>query len=149
VENASVTNALNVNLTGNAEANVLTGGAGANLLNGAGGNDTLIGGLGKDTLTGGTGVDRFEFSTAPGAGNVDTITDFVSGMDVIALSADVFTGLGVAGDTIGLSANLTYNSATGVLAYDADGAGAGAAVQIALLGTSTHPAALSTDFLLI
>jgi Ca2+-binding RTX toxin-like protein len=149
VENALVTNGLNVNLTGNADGNVLSGGAGANVLNGAGGNDTLIGGLGKDTLTGGTGADRFEFSTAPGVGNVDTITDFVSGVDVIALSADVFTGLGLAGDTIGLSANLTYNSTTGVLAYDADGAGAGAPVQIALLGASTHPTALGSDFLLI
>lgn len=149
VENALVTNALNVNLTGNPDGNVLTGGAGANLLNGAGGNDTLMGGLGKDTLTGGTGSDRFEFSTAPSVGNVDTITDFVSGVDVIALSADIFTGLGVAGNTVGLSANLTYNSTTGVLAYDADGAGAGAPMQIALLGASTHPAALGSDFLLI
>ncbi len=149
VENALVTNALNVNLTGNPDGNVLTGGAGANLLNGAGGNDTLIGGLGKDTLTGGTGSDRFEFSTAPSVGNVDTITDFVSGVDVIALSADIFTGLGVAGNTVGLSANLTYNSTTGVLAYDADGVGAGAPMQIALLGASTHPATLGSDFLLI
>jgi serralysin len=57
VENATITNALNVNLTGSVDANVLTGGAGANLLSGAGGNDTLIGGLGKDTLDGGTGDD--------------------------------------------------------------------------------------------
>jgi Ca2+-binding RTX toxin-like protein len=149
VENALVANALNVNLTGNADANVLTGGAGANVLNGAGGNDTLIGGLGKDTLTGGTGFDQFVFDTAPALANVDTITDFKSGEDKIVLSAAVFTSLGVAGDTIGLSANLTYNSGTGVLAYDADGAGAAAAVQIALLGTSTHPTSLGSDFLLI
>ena len=80
---------------------------------------------------------------------MDTITDFQSGVDVIALSASIYAGLGVVGDTVGLSANLTYSSVTGVLAYDADGAGAGAAVQIALLGVSTHPAALANDFLLI
>jgi Ca2+-binding RTX toxin-like protein len=149
VENATVVNALNVNLTGNADNNLLTGGDGANLLSGLGGNDTLVGGLGKDTLTGGAGSDRFVFSTAPSLANVDTITDFQSGVDVIALSASVYAGLGAAGDTMGLSANLIYSSVTGVLAYDADGAGVGAAVQIALLGTSTHPAMLAADFVLI
>jgi serralysin len=149
VENALVTNALNVNLTGNADANLLTGGDGANLLSGLGGNDTLVGGLGKDTLTGGAGADRFVFSTAPSAGNVDTITDFQSGVDVIALSASVYSALGAAGNTVGLSANLTYNSTTGILAYDADGAAGDPAVQIALLGVSTHPASLGAAFLLI
>ncbi|MCZ8221305.1 MAG: hypothetical protein O9337_17960, partial [Acidovorax sp.] len=144
-----VVNALNVNLTGSADSNLLTGGDGANLLSGQGGNDTLVGGLGKDTLDGGAGSDRFVFSTAPSVGNVDTITDFQSGVDVIALSASVYAGLGAAGDTVGLSANLIYSSVTGVLAYDADGAGVGAAVQIALLGTSTHPATLAADFVLI
>ena len=65
-------------------------------------------------------------------------------------NSEVFsTYSGLAGNTVGLSANLTYNSTTGVLAYDADGVGAGAPMQIALLGASTHPAALGSDFLLI
>ncbi|MDD2179152.1 M10 family metallopeptidase C-terminal domain-containing protein, partial [Acidovorax sp. D2M1] len=145
----TVVNALNVNLTGNAESNLLTGGDGVNLLSGLAGNDTLVGGLGRDTLTGGAGADRFVFSTAPSVGNVDTITDFQSGVDVIALSASLYAGLGMAGDTVGLSANLIYSGTTGILTYDADGAGAGAAVQIALLGMSTHPAVLVNDFLLI
>ena len=148
VESALITNALNVNLTGNADNNLLTGGDGANLLSGLAGNDTLIGGLGKDTLTGGAGLDRFVFSTTRSAGNVDTITDFQSGVDVIALSASLYSGLGPAGSMVGLSANLMYNSATGALSYDADGAGGVASVQIAVLGTSTHPT-VAIDFLLI
>ncbi len=38
---------------------------------------------------------------------------------------------------------------TGALFYDADGSGTGAAVQIALLGTTTHPALTNADFVVI
>ena len=55
----------------------------------------------------------------------------------------------MAGTRVGLSANLSYDSGTGELAYDADGAGGGAAVTIAILGLATHPGALGADFLLI
>ena len=44
--------------------------------------------------------------------------------------------------------HLLYNSSTGALYYDADGS-AGGAVQVAVLGISTHPNVLSTDFLII
>lgn len=57
VENASLTGAANLNLGGNALANVLLGNDGANLLQGRAGNDSLNGGLGADTLTGGAGAD--------------------------------------------------------------------------------------------
>ncbi len=57
VEDATVWNGLNVNLTGNAEHNVLTGGAGNNVLMGMAGDDTLSGGGGNDTLDGGVGND--------------------------------------------------------------------------------------------
>ena len=50
---------------------------------------------------------------------------------------------------VGLSYRLTYSAATGMLAYDSDGPGGNAAVTIAILGTSTHPATLGNDFLLI
>jgi Ca2+-binding RTX toxin-like protein len=49
---------MNINGTGNGDANILTGNDGANQLSGLGGNDTLNGGAGNDTLDGGSGIDR-------------------------------------------------------------------------------------------
>jgi serralysin len=151
VENAAVTNGLNVNLTGSAQANVLTGGAGNNLLSGMAGNDTLVGGLGNDTLTGGLGSDTFVVNTPINLANVDRITDFKTAEgDKIALSAAVFNMLGSAGDAVNLGGGyLDYNPATGALTYDADGAGAGDPVTIVILGTTTHPALTSADLLLV
>jgi len=150
VENAFILTGIHgVGLTGNSSNNLLIGGNGHTALSGGIGNDTLNGLGGNDTLTGGAGADLFIFDTSPGVGNVDTINDFQSGVDTIGLSSALFTGLGAVGDHVGLSANLTYNSITGALAYDADGAGGGAAVQIVILGASTHPAVLGNDFLLI
>ena len=44
---------------------------------------------------------------------------------------------------------LIYNTTTGALYFDADGNGAGLAVQIALLGSATHPVIANTDFLMV
>jgi Ca2+-binding RTX toxin-like protein len=132
LENLTLIGTSNINGTGNALNNVIVGNGVAN------------------TLTGGTGNDLFIFNTALGASNVDTVTDFVSGQDRVALSASIFTAFaGQVGATVGLSANLTYNAGTGALAYDADGAGAGAAVDVAVIGSPTHPATLGNDFLII
>jgi Ca2+-binding RTX toxin-like protein len=51
LENATLTNTVAYNLTGNTLGNVLTGNAANNVLDGLGGVDTLIGGLGNDTYT--------------------------------------------------------------------------------------------------
>ncbi|WP_299414655.1 calcium-binding protein [uncultured Sulfitobacter sp.] len=69
----------------------MIGGNGADKLRGANGNDTLNGGLGADTLNGGAGNDVFEFTyvshlTGP-TGAMETIESFVSGSDIIDLSA--------------------------------------------------------------
>jgi serralysin len=125
-----------LSLTGNGFNNTITGNAGANTINGGGGNDTLVG-LG--------GADNFAFTTALGAGNVDTISDFLHGVDKIQLDDAVFTGLGLGA----LSANafvtgsaagdaddrIIYNSATGALYFDADGSGGGAMVQFATVAS--------------
>jgi serralysin len=87
----------------------------------------------------------FLFNTAWGAGNVDTITDFQAG-DKIALSASFFTAF--AGGVVSFGANLSYDTGTGALAYDADGAGNEAAVIIAIVGTATHPSLTQADFML-
>jgi Ca2+-binding RTX toxin-like protein len=124
-------------LRGNEFAQTIVGNQAGNVLDGRGGSDTLIG-LG--------GADTFAFTTAVGTVNVDTIQDFAAG-DKIGLASDVFgsvTSGGIqAGEfVIGTAAadaddRLIYDQATGKLWYDADGSGAGAAVQFAQLTPGT------------
>jgi hypothetical protein len=114
------------------------GTAGHDVLSGSVGNDVITGGDGNDLLRGGDGVDQFRFVTT-GEG-IDTLADFVSGTDKIAVVAANF-GL-VAGDAANLvvdgspGSNLptfVYSSGSGMLAFDADGNGAGAAAMLAML----------------
>jgi Ca2+-binding RTX toxin-like protein len=146
---ATVGSTTALNLTGNAFNNYVLGNNGANLINGGAGNDTLYG-YG--------GADSFQFTTALGAGNVDVLTDFVSGTDKIALDDAVFTQIGglgalsAAAFVTGASATTTahrivYNGTTGQLFYDADGSGAGAAVLFATL--QGNPAIGAGDFTVI
>ena len=156
-------------ITDTGGATKLTGSALGDLIIGGTGNDTLVGGLGHDTLTGGTGNDFFVFNTKPGASNVDVITDFVSGKDHLQLSKAIFAGLTTAAGAgngavlkasefvssptathgISTSSHLIYNSTSGALYYDADGSGKGAAVEVAILGTTGHPALTAADILII
>lgn len=122
---------------------VLNGGDGDDTIYGRNGNDTIDGGLGNDTLSGGNDADTFVFSTALGAGNVDTILFYSVAQDTIQLDIDVFTAIGLGtldanAFVIGAAAldaddRIIYDSATGALYYDADGDGAGAAIQFATL----------------
>lgn len=150
VENLILTGTTAVNGTGNALANVITGNNAVNQLNGQAGNDTLNGGAGNDildggtginTLTGGTGNDVFKLTTA---GHIDTIADYNVANDTLQLENAVFTALTITGvvaadqfrvGTQALDNNdfVIYNNVTGALLYDANGNGAGAAVQIATL----------------
>lgn len=150
----------NNTLTGNTAANTLSGGHGDDTLDGGAGNDTLsggdstdvlIGGLGNDLLTGGSGADKFRFEKALGITNIDTITDFATGIDRIELDDSIFKKF------VGATGQLTADQFTptnesqdltdyivaktvqvnGVgstaLFYDADGSGKGAAIQFATL----------------
>ena len=148
VENLTLTGSARINGTGNALSNTITGNAASNM------------------LTGGVGGDKFVFNTKLGATNIDTLTDFkVSGADKVLLDDDIFLALGIAGTTAGAAltaskfqlgtlANdagdrIIYDQTLGKLYYDADGTGATAQVQIALIGASTHAALAATDFLVI
>ena len=163
-------NALANSLTGNAGNNAFFAGEGNDSVNGAAGNDTLQGqggedvldgGLGLDSLLGGLGNDQFRFSTVLNAAtNLDTISDFASGQDKIGLNAAIFGGVDAASlasgafFALGSTASqaddrVVYDQTTGALYYDADGSGAGAAVQFALIGATTHGAVVAGDFLLV
>lgn len=157
--------ALNVNASAVNNGLSITGNGGANSLIGTAYGDILSGGNGNDTLTGGAGSDLFVFNTAANAkSNLETITDFVSGTDKLQLSKAIFSGLGssignlavgqfwsATGATSGHDADdrLIYNTTTGALYYDADGSGRVSAVQIALIGTATHPNLAYTDIQII
>ena len=162
---ATVTSLLN--LTGNTLDNILTGNAANNVLRGLVGNDTLIGdagndmlmgGLGLDNLSGGLGNDTFVFDSALNASNnVDVITDFTSGADKLQLSAKIFAKVkgvkfsDVFHDTAITDSHVNnyiiYDSSTGIVSYDADGVGAGAAVQFATL--TGLPTLTATDFTVV
>ncbi|WP_198411735.1 calcium-binding protein [Microvirga flavescens] len=147
-----------LNLTGNKSANVLIGNAGKNVLNGGAGNDKLEGRGGNDVLTGGAGSDIFVFS-APlhKSRNVDRITDFRT-EDTIQLDQDVFSAITKLGSLkastfyVGAKAHdrddrIIYNKNTGVISYDADGSGKGAAIAFAQVVKGT--ALSAKDFYVI
>jgi Ca2+-binding RTX toxin-like protein len=139
---------------GNAGNDKLYGGGGNDKLYGGTGNDYIWGGAGKDTLYGNTGKDFFVFDSFNAKTNkktnVDAIKDFKVKDDSIYLDNAVFKALGKTGTLtkpakmkkdaffIGSKAQdkedrIIYDNKKGVLYYDADGSGKGAAVQIATL----------------
>ena len=143
--------------SGNAADNMINGQAGNDSLSGLDGNDTLSGGAGNDSLTGGPGADCFVFDTTPnGSTNRDAITDFAPGADKILLDDAVFSQLAagsLAAANFAANASGTaqdanefvlYNTATGTLAYDADGSASGAAIVFAIL--TSMPGLTAGDF---
>ena len=97
-----------ITIADGAGLSTLTGGAGADTIGGGAGADTIVGGAGSDSLTGGEGVDAItpgtgndvivltETTTSTidtvkfaegGSTNVDTITGFTIGTDLISLAA--------------------------------------------------------------
>ena len=163
VENLTYTGAGTFTGGGNASDNTVTGGALADNLSGKDGNDTLyglggndtlsggngddflVGGAGSDKLAGGAGADKFAYgSTADGG---DSITDFDITADLLVLSAAGFGISGVGDITFvsgtnpmaaGAGPTLLYNTHSGSISWDADGAGGADAVLLATL--ATHPA---------
>lgn len=133
--------------------------------------DRFISNGGKDTLTGGCGSDTFVFGkiwtqTVTGddeevqwydevgvdltSCDVDTITDFASGVDKIELNTDQFASLVgfnagnlvVGSGPLDADDYLVFNTSTNTLQYYADGNGGSAAIDIAVLtGVSSITAA--------
>lgn len=131
----------------------ISGLAGNDRILGGGGDDTLIGGAGRDTMDGGAGADEFRFNSKGGAANFDTILNFNTRFDSIALENGVFKKLGAVGDlsedafVIGTKATdddhrIIYNQSSGQIFYDADGSGKLGRVLIAEVADGT---ALTVD----
>ncbi|WP_137718896.1 calcium-binding protein [Methylobacillus flagellatus] len=156
----------NDKLIGNAGNDILDGGSGNDKIDGGTGNDQLSGGSGNDKLTGGDGNDLINSGSGAdkvsgGAGGdtfifdnlaiagFDKISDFKATEDKLMLDTSVFTALagGISAENLVVGAKpialeaddfLLLDSKGGKLFYDADGSGAGAAIQIAsLTGVST------------
>ncbi|WP_417541706.1 calcium-binding protein [Methylophaga thalassica] len=155
VVDASGVTANGLRFEGNGNDNTFIGTTQDDVFVGNGGNDTLTGGDGADTFVFGqvheqvvTGDDdevQTYVDTAFNLTGIDTITDFLSGVDKIALNIDQFTSLTAGSFTadnlvcsVGAAAGdandfLLFDTSTGALSYDADGSGSGAAVQFATL----------------
>ena len=136
IENLTFDGIGNANLTGNKQNNIIVA---------SGGDDYLEGKEGNDSLTGGAGADKFVFNTKFGSTNVDAITDFVSGEDVLVISKKIakklaknFTEDNFVNSNKAEDSNhyLIFNSENNTLYYDADGSGSKSdAVAIVVVGT--------------
>ncbi|MCW0181667.1 MAG: calcium-binding protein [Zavarzinia sp.] len=130
---------------------IFQGRGGDDVLSGGRGDDILIGGAGGDLLRGGAGADQFRFDRPTDGG--DTIADFTSGADRIAIRASGF-GIseivlvsGAAPVATGGGPQFLFRTEDGILSFDADGEGAGSAVTIATL-TGVHAFSIG-DFQLL
>lgn len=132
--------------------------------------DLLTGGQGNDILTGGQDADIFSFNGVSSFSDlgIDTITDFTKGSDKIQLSHRLFNSLtlsnGIAANEFATitadsstesslagssNAFIVYNTSTGNLFYNSDGAvaGLGSGGQFAVL--SNKPLLDNSDFSLL
>ena len=111
----------NDGLKGDGGNDALSAGAGNDALDGGAGDDTLSGGAGVDQLTGGLGADVFVMVLDTGR---DTIKDFVSGTDHIALEgytlgSGMIGGAGFSGTAGELRYAVTRSGIT--VEFDANG----------------------------
>lgn len=146
---------------GNANTQKFIGTTKADVFVGNGGNDTLTGGAGADKfvfgkvyeqiVTGAVDTEQTYTNTAFNLTGVDTITDFVHNTDKIELHLDQYANLAgfnssmlrvnATGTAADANDYLLFNTTSKMLSYDADGNGAGAAVNIATLtGVTTFTA---------
>ena len=151
-------------LGGDGGDDVIYGNLGTDRLSGGAGNDFLTGGEGFDYMTGEAGIDTFVYNALSEGSISEQIGDWQGGVDRLQIDASAFGGGLAAGAlaanrlVMGTVANqafgqFLYNTGNGVLYWDADGTGAGAAVAFTRLFTSAFtlpPASLAaTDFLLV
>ena len=118
---------------------ILRGGAGADTLLGGGRGDVLVGGGGADVLTGGSGFDRFVFTAGSSSvGARDTITDFVHGVDTLAIRTGETTGSFLGGGAFTGGGGIEVRWAAGLqqLQADLNGDGTLGAGDLAISGAT-------------
>jgi len=141
---------------------ILNGTAGNDNISGTTANDTINGLGGNDLLSGGGGQDSYVFREY-GAANADTLANFDTNWDALRFDSAAFTALGgpghfaagdarfyaAAGAAAGHDADdrFVYNTSTGQLYYDADGAGGADAQLVATL--TGAPAVAAADLWVI
>lgn len=143
-------------ITSNAGNDTVDGGSGNDIISTGADDDRIRGGRGQDQLTGGSGSDVFDWDlvieSGVASGTVDTITDFVSGVDDLDLSGidanniasdgnQAFTFLGSSAFT-GLSGQL--RAVAGIVEADVNGDGV-ADFRVLL---SNNAIAVAADFVL-
>lgn len=91
----------NDSISGGPGSDTIFGGQQADTISGGSGNDFISGDLGGDSITGGQGADTFAFQYYEGNefDAVDTVTDFTSGTDKIAIDSEADPDIN-AGDTL-------------------------------------------------
>lgn len=169
IENLSFADGTTVSLSSISGLNIGT--SSSDTIIGSAGNDIINGKKGADMLSGGEGNDVFIFDTVfseqamglttvmtfgsirssvygmieKSNGNIDTISDFEAGKDIIYLDNAIFKklsdgSLGIDNFVVNSTGNaddandyIIYNKSNGTLSYDADGNGKGATVVFATL----------------
>lgn len=112
--------------------------------------NVVYGDAGKDVIVLSSNEGSAETVVLNSAPEGDVIVNFTAGEDEIQLSKAVFGStvvIGAAPVAASTAAAVLYNIDTGVLSYDADGTGTGAAVVIATL--AGQPDLTATDFAII
>lgn len=146
----------NDTIAGFGNRDYLLGGSGQESSSGLGGADTLVGGSGNDTLTGGGEPDIFRYESQ--SDGTDVITDFTRGpSEKLQFVGSAFGGLTAgtlaAGNFVSdnppvagsAEPTFLFNTSTKLLSFDADGTGAGVAVNIATLNIDI----INTDIIIV
>lgn len=132
-------------LRGSTGDDVLNGGDGVDTIRGGDGNDGIAGGRGADRLNGGNGSDTFFFNEVDQLN--DTIVSFETNRDLLDVGG-LLDSVGFAGtDPIADQyIRITAVASATDIRFDADGAGAGAAILIARLFNVSAASINASDF---
>ena len=159
IENGELVGIGDTSITGNNLDNTLSGNIGNNILDG---------GLGTDFLTGGEGDDQFIISYNGSGVNIDTITDFKSGSDLLIFDiasfgidtnklGSVSSGL-LSSDSFVKAAGATaldnndyfiFDTARGVLKFDSDGNGSTSSIDFVKLAEINNSFAPTDIYIVI